>query len=167
LLKDNRFKQNTDLVSEKEEACMKFAYDRLTVAIALATVGLLYLIGPTPVAAQSSQMTVSIPFEFYVGDQKLPAGDYKIMQQPGTGTSVLWILGQHVSHSAIFTTPTTNRHPNRNTSIVFNKYAGDMFLSEAHWRGADIGRKLPMSTIELDLARNITPERVVTAGKNP
>jgi hypothetical protein len=145
---------------------MNYAYRRLAVATAVATVSLLYLIAPTAVQAQSLQMTVKIPFDFYVGDEKLPAGDYKIMQQGIAGSSALLILGQNKSHPLVLTTPITNRYPDRNTSIIFNKYAGDMFLSEAHWRGADIGRKLPASALERELAKTSTPERVVAAGRN-
>jgi hypothetical protein len=145
---------------------MNHAYHRLIVATAVATVGLLYLIVPTVVQAQSRLMTVKIPFEFYVGDQKFPAGAYKIMQLPTTSSSVLLISGEHKSQRWILTTPVTNPHPDRNTSIVFNRYAGDMFLSEAHWRGYDTGRKVPGSSLERELAKTTTPERVVAASKN-
>jgi hypothetical protein len=144
---------------------MNHAYHRLVGATATATVGLLYLIVPMAVQAQSLQMTVKIPFEFYAGEQKFPAGDYKIMQQSIAGGSALLILGENKSRQLV-TTPTTNPHTDRNTSIIFNKYAGDMFLAEAHWRGVDIGRKFLMSSLELALAKRITPERVV-AGGNP
>ena len=144
---------------------MNHTYHRLVMATAVAMVGLLYLIVPAAVQAQSRQLTVKIPFEFYVGDQKFPAGDYKIMQQPTS--SVLLIVGEYKSQRWILTTPITNPHPDRNASIVFNRYAGDMFLSEAHWSGSDIARKLPVSSIELALAKTTTPERVVAASKNP
>ena len=45
------------------------------------------------IQAQSMQMTVNIPFEFYVGDNKLPAGNYQIMQQTITGTSTKLMPG--------------------------------------------------------------------------
>jgi hypothetical protein len=145
---------------------MKSGYQRLAATIAVATLGLVYLVVPTPVQAQSMQMTVNIPFEFYVGDKKLPAGEYKIMQQSSTGTSTLLIVGEHKSYPFVQTIPVTNPQPGRNTSIIFNKYANDLFLSEAHWRGTEVGRKLLASPRELELARNFALQRVVNAGRN-
>ena len=144
---------------------MKSVYNRLAVAIALAVLGLAYLIVPVPAHAQSLQMKVTIPFEFYVGQKKLPAGNYTIMQQPGTNSGLL-VLGEHQSHPFILTTPITNAHPERNTAVIFNKYADELFLSEAHWKGVETGRRLPMSPLELELAKSITPERIVAGTRN-
>jgi hypothetical protein len=145
---------------------MKFACYRLAAATVLVMLSLLHLLTPLVIQAQALHMAVTIPFEFYVGNEKFPAGDYKIMQQGVPGGSALLILGEHKSNPIVLTTPITNSHPNRNTLVVFNKYAGNLFLSEAHWYGTDIARKLPMSSFELELAKSFTPERVVAAERN-
>jgi hypothetical protein len=146
---------------------MKNVYHRLAVATTLTIVVSWCLIVPAAGHAQPLEMTVRIPFDFYVADQKYPAGDYKIQQKAITGITTLVIMGQRTPNRFILTMPVTNPHPERETSLIFNKYGADLFLSEAHWRGAELGHKLQVSPLERELARSLTPERVAAGGKNP
>lgn len=47
--------------------------------------GLLALASVAPMAAQSSEMKVTVPFAFVVGGHKLPAGDYFVQKADATG----------------------------------------------------------------------------------
>src|ERR1051326_4095637 len=108
----------------------------------------------TGVQAQANhiQLKANIPFDFYVGDKKLPAGNY-IMTQPAIGA--LWVIGDHGS-TPIFTTGVTIRGRNTEPMLVFNKYTpGQLFLSEVRWSGNPMASKVQQSELEQEIAGNI------------
>jgi len=51
----------------------------------VVAVGLLALASVAPMAAQSSEMKVTVPFAFVVAGRKLPAGDYFVQKADETG----------------------------------------------------------------------------------
>ena len=119
----------------------------------------------TAIQAQTDhiQLKANIPFDFYVGDKKLPAGNY-IVTQPGIGA--LWVIGDHGS-TPIFTTRVTNRGRNMEPALVFNKYTPDqLFLSEVRWSGNPMASKVQQSELEQDIAVNVPAKRVIAAVKN-
>ena len=132
----------------------------------VATFTLLCVTLATGVQAQTAdtQIKINIPFDFYVGSKKLPAGNYRLTQ-PAQTTPALIVSGEH-SSTSVLTSPTTNRYPTQPTVIVFNKYTDRLFMSEVRLAGYGIGRKLAPSAMELELARNAVAERVLAAGKS-
>src|SRR5262245_21010932 len=61
---------------QKEVRRMKYASVRVYAILAAATLGLMSVGHPVVVEAQSSRLTANIPFDFYVGRDRLPAGKY-------------------------------------------------------------------------------------------
>ena len=61
-------------------------------------VGLLALASVAPMAAQSSEMKVTVPFAFVVGGHKLPAGEYFVQKADQTG---LLLIHARTGESAI------------------------------------------------------------------
>ncbi len=131
----------------------------LTRAWALIALAVMYLTNSGAVQAQSTAVKANVPFAFYVGDQKLPAGQYRLTQpMPG----VLYVAGDEGSIQ-ILSIPADNR--DGKTMLIFTKYGTDqLFLSEVRW--TDGARKIPQSRSELELAKTVTPERVIAAATN-
>ncbi len=98
-------------------------------------IGSLFILTAAVSAGAATKLTVTVPFEFYAGDNRLPAGDYvfefrgispavasssSVLVQKQDGTSVTWIIaepGQNVRHGA-------------NTQLVFNRYGDKYFLTK-------------------------------------
>ena len=112
---------------------------------------------PVAVEAQSSRLTATIPFNFHVGRDTLPAGKYDVKEIAGSAIRLLSVSGDGAA--AIGTIPIWNAD-GRVSKLVFNRYGNDYFLSEIHWRGTNTARSLVKSPIELELART-TSRRVI------
>jgi hypothetical protein len=105
-------------------------------------------------------VTAHIPFAFYVGNTKLPAGSYEIE----TGMSkILRIKDVSTRNLAVafnpvlITRPTALVQPGK---LVFYRYGNNVFLSEM-WPPGDLtGRLVPRTGLELELARQIQPVRI-------
>ncbi len=120
-----------------------------------AMLSLALLMTVVSVQAQSSgKLEVNIPFEFQVGSQTLPAGEYSVKRL--TPNSVL-VRSQDGQHNAIAQTPRaiTAKGNGKATQekLVFNQYGDQYFLSQV-WmvRGSD-GRELYKSDAENQAAR--------------
>lgn len=70
------------------------ARNGMFVAVMGTALALLVLGTPVPVQAQSEGMSVRIPFDFNVGDKRLPAGTY-VVERRGEALS---LKGQGRSH---------------------------------------------------------------------
>jgi hypothetical protein len=143
---------------------MKYASARiLKVVAALAVVALLSI--PTVVQAQSGQLKVNVPFEFYIGDQKFPAGLYTLWQSH-LQRSVVRVSDRNGHNSMILTIPVARRLENEAGQLIFNRYGGYHFLSEVRWMGSTSGGQFPQSLVERRLAKNIAAEQVATTNTN-
>ena len=101
------------------------------------------------------RLTANIPFDFSVAGQKLPAGKYWINRaQQGNGDTVIQIRSTD-GHSSItrLTIPVFGSKPSKTSSLVFNRYGDEYFLSEIWPVGAVTGRELTKSRTERELAR--------------
>ena len=110
--------------------------------------------------AQTMNLKAEVPFDFQLGDARLPAGTYQIThngpvltmraQDGGKGASYLTIGGSRVRGTG-------------EGVLVFNKYGGDYFLTKVVPRDEGDTRVLPKSRREKELmARSATVE-VATA----
>jgi len=143
---------------------MKYASARISkIVAALAAVALLSI--PTVVQAQSGGMKVNVPFEFYIGDQKFPAGLYAVWRNHNNA-SVVQVSDRNGHNSIIVTIPITSRLENAAGQLVFNRYGDNHFLSEVRWTGSDSGGQFPKSSVERRLAKNIATEQVATTNTN-
>lgn len=106
--------------------------------------------------AQSSQsVRGKIPFEFFVGDKKLPAGEYAVkpITQLDAGIVVSRVDG---NESAIqLTNNASGKSPKADKAVlVFHRYGHRYYLSQV-WRGAE-GRELLKSRTERAIQRELS-----------
>jgi hypothetical protein len=104
------------------------------------------------VYAQSAmRLKVNIPFEFSVGNEALPAGEYTVRQR-FQGHLVI----QSADGSATKTFPTigarASKTPNK-SSLVFHRYGDEYFLSRIWTTGDNTGHELFKSRAERELIR--------------
>lgn len=131
-----------------------------------AMLSLALLMAVVSVSAQSrTKLEVNIPFEFQIGSQTLPAGEYSVKQL--TQNSVL-VRSRDGQTSAIAQTPRAitakGSEKAAQEKLVFNQYGKQYFLSQV-WmaRGSD-GRELYKSDAEHAAAKEQT---VANSGAKP
>lgn len=133
---------------------------RYLLIVAVAGLALICF-SPTIVQAQTG-MSVTIPFDFYVGTQKLPAGSYEVTH-PAEPLLRLYDGNKHVS--TVFSNGVTNKSAPPNGQLIFNRYGDNYFLSEVRWIGSEKARQLLKSKLEIEIARNNAIEKVVARTK--
>jgi len=99
-----------------------------------------------------SQIEADVPFDFVVGDTKLPAGKYQIRTVDHAAYDVLQISSAKGRRkSVIFETAemdTGNDRIGSKTELVFDKVQGQYFLSQIWVAGSSTGNLLTESEME-------------------
>jgi hypothetical protein len=145
---------------KREVRMTKASARRYLFAVAVTGLALLCF-SPTIVRAQSG-MSAQVPFDFYVGTQKLPAGSYKISHP---ATDLVQFNDSNKHSSIVLTNGINNKVAPSVGKLVFNKYGDNYFLTEVLWTGSTLGRQLVRSKLELQMARNNALEKIVAATK--
>ena len=133
----------------------------------LAVFSLLLTMSAAAVHAQSKRSIINVPFSFAVGHKTLPAGEYSVEPNRKDSNSLWLIQSMKGQDSVLFATNSVwTSETQDNTSLVFNNYDGQYFLSEIWNAGDNSGRELHMPRLERQLAKShIRRERVtVTRG---
>jgi hypothetical protein len=126
------------------------------VLMVLTTLSLFVTLAAVSVYAQSDmRLKVNIPFEFSVGNEVLPAGEYTIRHVAQTA---LVIRSVDCRVAQIFSTIGAQASATRNEStLVFHRYGNEYFLSTIWTAGNAAGHELSKSRAERGLirARNV------------
>jgi hypothetical protein len=119
-----------------------------------AFLGLGLLLAVSAAQAQETRVKASIPFDFVVGNQILPAGEYMVSSLGSTNEAL--VIRSDDSKTAILslTNSCSSSKPSDTSKLVFHHLAGRYFLSQVWAAGNSGGRQLPTSRIEVQLAKN-------------
>jgi hypothetical protein len=127
----------------------------------ITTLSFLLVLAAVSVNAQQlseSKITVNIPFEFVVGETTFPAGQYSLLRIVSNSSADQLLIR---SEDRSVDTPTGITRPNRGSeiqkrsSLVFNRYGDQYFLSQVWTAGSDTGRELFRSRSERNLAKQV------------
>jgi hypothetical protein len=98
-------------------------------------------------SAQGYQVKATVPFNFTVGDQTLPSGNYTIGSS--TSTPDVLALRNWDKKVAILSMGQPNQgNPGHDNTLVFHKYGNQYFLSEIRSEGASINTHFPTTKAE-------------------
>ena len=120
-------------------------------------------------AQNSGDLAVTIPFEFAAAGKTLPAGDYYVRRSIDGSQAVIRIQSRTGSASVYLMTHTVQSSKIQNDSkLVFNKYGGQLFLSQLWVAGRSTGEELNKMGRERALQQEIAqgsakPEKVSIA----
>ena len=122
------------------------------VFVIITTLSLLVAQSAAAVNAQSDlRLKANIPFAFSVGDKVLPAGEYIVSFVGGEALRIQRVDG---SEAQCFFTIYTRGNKRRNeSSLVFNRYGDQYFLSTIWTAGEDAGLQLKKPHVERELIR--------------
>ena len=122
-------------------------YQLLSLFIALVFVLTMH---PTKAQAQIvGNLEADIPFQFHVGNTKLPPGKYTIHVLDNTDLTVMEITSADGSTSALFEVQSAqaNSAPAK-SELIFNKYGNRYFLSKVSEEGSSSGSEVFESRYE-------------------
>jgi hypothetical protein len=122
--------------------------------IAFAYTALMLL---APAVAQTVPFRVNVPFDFIVGDQKMPAGFYRVAILYDVELQVVRIDGSSVAN--VLTTHVSGgptQHPS--PSLLFHRHGDRHYLAEVWTGSTEVGHLLSTSAAELEYARTAKAE---------
>ncbi|HMV50880.1 MAG TPA: hypothetical protein PLD20_31425 [Blastocatellia bacterium] len=115
-----------------------------------------------PASAQSLERLVKarIPFDFQVGDKRLPAGEYTIKRDPQM-TGFLVVEGaQRQVMVTVYTFPLHQSEKPGKPKLIFREYEGTHFLAEVKIEEHDCGYAIGKSKTERRLAKRSMPDSI-------
>ena len=123
----------------------------MVVAISLCAV----LAGSSVYAQSSTVMKMDVPFNFRVGGQSLPAGEYTLVPK---SPSIVVIRNKDGNQSVVaMTNAVEANHSPADGKLIFNRYGEFYFLSQIWTPGEAVGRALPKSKFEQEVAGSTAP----------
>jgi len=106
---------------------------------------------------------VSIPFDFTVENQTLPAGDYTISDWDLHAQTVVWLQSSDGKHTAVVHTHQAFAlGPSPSTQLIFQHSGGEYFLSQLWTLGSTSGREVQLSNRAKEVAKNGSSSDVTT-----
>jgi hypothetical protein len=103
------------------------------------------------------RIKVEIPFDFSVGDKKLPAGTYSVSRVSQTsGDNVIAITGDDGRSKVIRLSNSAQRlNATDQATLVFHHSGDQYFLFQVWPAGATIGRQFPKSRSEREIRKDL------------
>ena len=111
---------------------------------AYTMIALAVLVGSMAVAAQAQpggrRMIANIPFQFNVGDQTMPAGEYTVTQiNPSSDRAVLQLRSKDGRSAAMIQMNDVIGKAREGARLVFNCYGNQRYFAQA-WTSSDTSR---------------------------
>lgn len=135
-------------------------------AIALLAMMLLLTVGVA--SAQSTEpMVFRSPFPFIVGDQLMPAGEYKIQIPSPTGLLSFRSRADGNVNAFVNSAPVEKLETESNYKVIFHRYGDRYYVSEIWVPGFRTGRTVLQLAGEQDLAKKSGEPQHVTLYVEP
>jgi len=127
----------------------------------ITMLSLLLMLAAVSVNAQQlseNKIAVNIPFDFAVGETKLPAGKYTLRRIISTSAADQLLIRNaeaRVDMRSGITRPNRASEVQKQSKLIFNRYGDQYFLSQVWTAGSDTGRDLLQSRGERNLAKEL------------
>ena len=108
-------------------------------------------------AQLSNPIRAKIPFEFNVGDKKLPAGEYTFSRLSGFSDSRIMFISSVDATTRVFQSIFGSQvlTPKDQSTLVFHKYGDQYFLEQIWSSGEQEGTQVPESRSERTIRRQL------------
>jgi hypothetical protein len=121
----------------------------------LAAMLLVTSVASTQGQSLAYRMKANVPFDFSVGEKKLPAGTYSVSRM-SSGDTVIAITGDDGRAKAIRLSNSAQRlHARGKATLVFRHYGDQYFLYQVWPAGATIGRQFSRSQAEREIQKTL------------
>ena len=127
------------------------------VTIIAATVVATFMLTITAHAQSSAatRLKATIPFEFQVGNQVLPAGEYTVTCLNPTSPNRILNLSTKDGSKVVIQTSDTKGKAGDNARLVFHRYGDKYFLSQAWLPADESGLAIQKSRSEKEMERQL------------
>jgi len=137
----------------------------------VATMMFIAVIGVSSAKAQTGPtiMRVDIPFTFSVGEQTLPAGEYRVTcVKAASDLKMLQLREKAGGATVLVRTSSLTGNTHDNAQLIFNRYGEQYFFAQAWLPGNNVGMQARKSTREKVTIRELArvkrgPEVVAVA----
>jgi len=140
------------------------------VRMALVLCAIVLATGVASVHAQTLgyQFKVNIPFDFSVGNKKLPSGQYAVGRATHTDDAVMSVVDEHGRSKALRTSlPVMTLNARNKTTLVFHRYGDQYFLYQIWPAAGTTGRQFLTSSTEREIRRRLEADAATgKVGKN-
>ncbi|HXI24972.1 MAG TPA: hypothetical protein VNG71_14000 [Pyrinomonadaceae bacterium] len=103
----------------------------------------------------TKRLVVQVPFDFNIGDQAVPAGQYDVIIPSNTG-GALWILNHDGEPQRMILVRSAERRGGQMIAkLVFHRYGSTYFLAQAWMSGESAGCELSKTKQERALEREL------------
>lgn len=146
---------------------MKKQIVRTLMMVGLVNVlAMVVMVGAAHGQSLGNKIRINIPFDFSVGDNKLPAGEYLVGRaQPSSGDTALLISSvNNLGDVYRLTSAAQSLEPKHVSTLIFHRYGDQYFLFQVWPAGATVGREIPKSRGERELARQANYAAVQVRG---
>jgi len=129
---------------------------------------MIVLVGSLAVAAKAqkpnrTQLIANIPFQFNVGNETLPAGEYTVLSVMADSSNVvLKMQNQDGKSSAMFQATAVEGKAQDRTMLVFHRYGSKYFFAQAWVDGEKFGLQAPKSRAERVTEREFAAIKMTT-----
>ncbi len=108
-------------------------------------------------AQLSNPIRAKIPFDFNVGEKKLPAGDYTFSRLSGFSDNKAMLVSSADARAHVFQSTFEARilKAKDDSTLVFHKYGDQYFLKQVFSGGEEEGNQLPESRSERTIRRQL------------
>ena len=113
----------------------------------------MFLMLAVGLGSAQSGIKVKVPFSFGIGGQTFPAGEYSLKPLPRFPHAVALQNQSGRTLSYIGTNSLQSRDVASSTKLVFNRYAGQYFLTQMWVAGSEVGWETMKSPVEIQLAK--------------
>ena len=110
--------------------------------------------------AQSGAVAANVPFDFVVGNEVYPAGNYLLRPWGAVRGSILIQNRDESRYRMVSTRVCQKLARAEKTVLIFHRYGDQYFLEQVTHEGNTIGRQFLKSNIEAQLANNHTGPEV-------
>jgi len=126
-------------------------------ALSILSMLSLFLMGSA--AAQTVRVRAIVPFNFTVGNEALPAGEYDITSISANTPALLVKAREGNASSIVNSNSAQKTNSAQRSKLVFNVYGSHYFLAEIWTQGSDLGRRMVKSGREKEVAKELAMQR--------
>jgi hypothetical protein len=116
--------------------------------------------------AQQTNVRAKVPFDFVVGNQAYPAGEYSLKSVLDNGKPIRVDNIQDSTSAIAMSTACTSANRSASTKLVFHRMGDEYFLYQIWEEGNTSGRQFPVSPTERRMAQNHDKTELVIVAAN-
>lgn len=122
-----------------------------------ATLSLFLMLGVAAAAQTTREMTITVPFNFYVGKTVLPAGTYTVYRTSTNSGDGFLLRDANNQPKLVFNArQAQSAGAPEESRLEFRRYDDQYFLARFWTAGNNIGRELQPTRLERELGKQAT-----------